>query len=79
MHDGVKNEEFSAVDYGNRCEKETSVFKLPSGSVITLELENDPDWKLVLEESGFNEIINVPHLIGVYPSSYYTRIIWYNI
>ena len=56
----------SAVDYHNKL----CTFKLPSGGILTIDTENNPDWILVPEESKFNGIINVPYMINHYPSSY---------
>ncbi len=61
-----KSEGFSAVDYHNKL----CVFRVPSGSTLTLNIDgDDSEWEYVPEESKFNGIINLPYMITHYPSS----------
>lgn len=60
----------SAVDYikkeGN-CD--ICIFRLPFGSIIDFS-PADREWKLIPQESDFNGILDVPHVMGGgYPSS----------
>lgn len=59
VNDGIERMSLAAVSNG--------VFRAPTGGVMTFEGHEDKTWTFVEEESGYNNVLDVPHLSTGYP------------
>ena len=64
---GVTSSAFAAVDFNTKTG--SCVFRAPNGGVLAFA-DDDKDWIAVPDESGFNKVLDVPHLNGRYPNAY---------
>lgn len=64
---GATSSAFAAVDFNTKTG--SCVFRAPTGGVLGFA-DDDEEWVAVPEESGFNKVLDVPHLNGRYPNAY---------